>query len=1038
MSVSNKFSRVLLNTLVASASLYGSAAFATTISSDTVWSEEKVMDQLDFNRASADEGSITLTLNEGAVVTVNKTLIMGHDHAYETNLIINGGILNLNGNQSTSSESVPGKYNMLGHWPVTDAMIQLNSGEFNVPTRVLVGWHGSGAIEINGGVASINEIACGCSAETGQLGTAVVTLTGGTLKLAKIAKSEGNNGASAVLNLGGGTLTTYDTIDESLINVPVTLTSGTTTQVVVPEGKTMTFAGQISGTGVLNASGSGTIVFPTANTSTQPTISMTDAKTTLEFTSVEEARIGSLKAAAGSVNVSGKLTVNGDVGNAEYGGGTINVTGTLKVNNSIYSNNNGVINVSGDGVLDAGYVRLCKSTLNVTDNASVTTPKFIVCDYTNGTSVVNQSGGTVDVTGDSKVYTNGATFLLGHWSGGASYYLSGGTLNVKNAFAEVCWDSNGLLEISGTGVANLYALGLISHNNGGQKKLATLNMKGGTLNLGEGGIQIATADSIDSNTFTQTLSSSLPTVSINLTSGTIGAFASWSSIADMSLTGEANANTGDSAQKNPSNLFQFDTTGGNITLNGALKGSGGFAKVGTGTLALGGQNVYSGETHVVNGTMEIASDGAILNTSRVYVNGSAALNVYGAMNATSGITLNTGSINLFDGAEVVVPSMRICDEGGNPNGTFNQYGGTMTLTNTLKDNVTNGGVLMISHYPGNAVYNLFGGTLNVPNGLVQVSWDGNGLFNVGGGTANLYGIAMNNHTYSDNSVSSHSGIFRLNYDSENGDGVPVVNLGAGGINYWISIGNVGRVPETTDGSDANKVVELGQGTLGATDDWSANMPLKLTDSAQGVTFNTTDANDGVTARTITLKSALYGDGKMNVAGTGSLVLQAENTLTGLTTVADSATLVLDGSNIADLTLVDSATLTGDGAIQNLTFGSGSRLYFEMNEDGLSNVLTIKGDVLNDDIGDLVFDFDTVALESTIPIINAAESVFETLNLADAFTVGGSEVFLSYAAGVIFASGAPEVPEPATWVLLVLGVAGLAGAHRKSFRLSSNA
>jgi autotransporter-associated beta strand protein len=92
---------------------------------------------------------------------------------------------------------------------------------------------------------------------------------------------------------------------------------------------------------------------------------------------------------------------------------------------------------------------------------------------------------------------------------------------------------------------------------------------------------------------------------INLGGGTIGAYQSWASSLNMSLTGSNGPVT-------------FNPAGNTITLSGALSGSGGLTKAGSGTLELSGPNTYSGDTTVNAGILQLnlagSNPGSFLQT----------------------------------------------------------------------------------------------------------------------------------------------------------------------------------------------------------------------------------------------------------------------------------------------------------------------------------------------------------------------------------------------------------------------------------------
>lgn len=143
---------------------------------------------------------------------------------------------------------------------------------------------------------------------------------------------------------------------------------------------------------------------------------------------------------------------------------------------------------------------------------------------------------------------------------------------------------------------------------------AQLALLGGELQLGGGGLAGA----------------------VTLGSGLLSAYAPWSGISAMTLTG-TNSPT------------RVDTTGGSIALSGALSGTGSLRKLGTGTLTLSGANTYAGTTTVSNGALVV--NGTHTGGGAYTVVGGAILGGAGTINAAVGLQpggrLENGSSNTF-------------------------------------------------------------------------------------------------------------------------------------------------------------------------------------------------------------------------------------------------------------------------------------------------------------------------------------------------------------------------------------------------------
>jgi autotransporter-associated beta strand protein len=145
---------------------------------------------------------------------------------------------------------------------------------------------------------------------------------------------------------------------------------------------------------------------------------------------------------------------------------------------------------------------------------------------------------------------------------------------------------------------------------------STLGMNGGTVYLGSVGL-VANAQAGGA------------TVSVTLTSGTLGALADWSSAAPINLAGNMTFKAEDT-----------NATPHNVTLSGVLSGVGGLTKTGAGTLTLSGANTYTNSTTVNAGVLDLLQPSLSTNAA-VTVAGGATLKLdFSGVNVVSGLTLN--------------------------------------------------------------------------------------------------------------------------------------------------------------------------------------------------------------------------------------------------------------------------------------------------------------------------------------------------------------------------------------------------------------
>jgi len=222
------------------------------------------------------------------------------------------------------------------------------------------------------------------------------------------------------------------------------------------------------------------------------------------------------------------------------------------------------------------------------------------------------AAGTFDISGT----TAGATITTLAGIANSHVTLGAQTLTLSNAsttYAGVIQGTGGLTIAGGTQVltgANTYSGGTV--------------ISGATLNVNADAALGATSGSV------------------TLNGGTFQLGASLNTDAARKFVLNTTANT-------------IYTNGFNGTIGGQVTGTGGFTKVGTGTLALSGTNTYSGGTVISAGTLNVNADAALGATSGgVILNGGtfqlgASLNTDAARTFTLDATTNTIDTNGFNG-----------------------------------------------------------------------------------------------------------------------------------------------------------------------------------------------------------------------------------------------------------------------------------------------------------------------------------------------------------------------------------------------------
>ena len=308
----------------------------------------------------------------------------------------------------------------------------------------------------------------------------------------------------------------------------------------------------------------------------------------------------------------------------------------------------------------------------------------------------------------------------------------------------------------------------------------------------------------------------------------------------------------------------LDVDGYTITGQTLRLGAGGITANGDTTIA---SNLALGASQTW--TVAAGKTLALTSNTRMSINGSCILD----LNYSAGGTVSfqgTGAFSVGDQSP----------------GTFNHNDGTIEITTT---SAGFGLGLNIGYkIGGHGTYNLSGGTLNSRDSYVLLGAGGanTGTWNVSGGEANVRGIGFTSST-------SATGTFALTGGR--------VNIGAYGI------------AAVTAGT---RNINLGGGTLGALADWASSEAMTFSNPYRNVTFDTLDAADLTTPRTITLNGALGGSGGLVKDGPGTLRLTSPNTYAGPTYV-NAGTLIVDGSIASSsmATVVEpGATLMGSGTV----------------------------------------------------------------------------------------------------------------------------
>ena len=490
-------------------------------------------------------------------------------------------------------------------------------------------------------------------------------------------------------------------------------------------------------------------------------------------------------------------------------------------------------------------------------------------------------GGTTGTLGTGAVVNNGAlifnrnnTYNVGNAINGTGTVTKSGSgtaiFTGANSYAGLTTITAGTLQLGDGGTSGTLGSGAIANNGTltvNRSDAVTLNGMSGTGRLVQAGSGTTILASDNTYTGTTTIAAGTLQVGDGGTLGTLG-------------TG-AVANDG---------LLRFNRTN-TLTIANAISGAGGLAQDGSGLTILTGTNSYTGTTTIGAGTLQIGDGGtsgsigpgAILTDGTLSVNRSDTLTlansisgVGGLVNAGAGTTILTGANSYAGSTTIAAGTVQVGDGGA---------------TGTLGTGaVVNNGALIFNR--SNAV--TVAGDISGTGALQQV----------GSGTTILQG----HNTYTGGTTISAGTLELGNGGTRGGIVGNVLNN---------SILNFNRADTMIiDGviSGSGAVNQIGTGTTILAADNTYSGPTTIASGTvqvgNGGTTGTLGSgplvNNGTLAfsrsDTLTLTNVLSGSGGLQQVGPGTLILAADNTYAGPTTITGGTLQVGTGSTTGRLGL----------------------------------------------------------------------------------------------------------------------------------------
>ena len=934
---------------------------------------------LAFSNSSSQTLSGAISGSGSLIKAGSGTLMLLQANSYSSGTVVSQGTLIGSASTSFGSGSI-----VLGDGTTgTNGIVLVanSSGNTTIANAITVANLGSGLVSIGGsntgsgnynqwsGLLTLNRNVQLFASDTstrstfdGQItGSGGITITQGRVTLGNTNNNFTgsvlvNNGATLQLDVASGINELIPNSSAVTVNGSLNFASGGGTEtigslsgsgtvssvvngnyrLVVGGSDSTTFSGAINnGSGIigLTQSGSGTLTLTGNNTYTGTTTITNGGTQVLNFASFGSGArnyaissnsvlalnaTSSITAASGSSTINGSgtlivtngllLTTNNSILTIAMGtGGLINVAAGATVRNGGWKNINwtnnqasmmlnGAVDIwdgqdifidalNGNGAVtnsDAwrGNINLTLGVANGsgTFTGQFTAPNLSIIKSGTGTQILagtnTYTGGTTISGGTLQVGNGGRTGTLG--SGNVTNNASLAFNRSDNITASNTISGSGQLVQAGAGTTTL--TGNNTYTGGTTINAGTLAL-GAANRLADGGAVTVNAGTFDLGGFSYTLGT------VTLSGG---------AITNGTVTGSS-----------------YDVRSGNVAA--VLAGNGALTKSGAGAVILSGSNTYTGGTTVSDGTLQVGNGGtngtmgtgAVVNNSKIALNRADTVTVANLISGTGRLEQsgNGRSIlsanNTFSGGTLI--SAGVLQVGSGASGALG--GG----------NITNNAQLVFDRSDTATVSNRITG-----NGRVDHS---------GSGTLVMTG----NNDYSGQTVVG-VGVLQV------GSGGSVGSIGTGDV--YINDNGVLRYNRSDLVTVTNRITygggfqQAGTGTtvlLGNNDFYGGTTvsvgTLQVGNGGTNGTMGTgAVVNNSMIvvdkAGTFNLANTISGTGSLTVAGSGTTVLSASNSYSGLTK-ASGGTLEVNGSIAGGLQVDAGATLKGSGSIGGATTISGT-------------------------------------------------------------------------------------------------------------------
>ena len=749
-------------------------------------------------------------------------------------------------------------------------------------------------------------------------------------------------------------------------------------------GGNLTLSGTNTYSGNTTVSG-GTLTLGNVNAISNSTISMNGGALGFGVAGTQTYRLGGLSGSGSLANSGNTLSVGGNGQSTMFSGSLSGSGGLVKLGGGTLRLS-GANTYSGDTRISSGVLNLVDldavsgSTLdmNASDTGSVSFSGYGVYNIAGlkGSRNLDNGGNTLSVgaNGQSTTYSGAIAGFGGFEKVGAGTLVFTG----NNSYYGTTTISGGALEIGAGGLSGSLTGDVVNNSTLVFNKSGTtyydgsISGTGSVSKSGTGELILTSGSSYTGDT--RVLAGSLTLAHAAALSGTtLDLNGSDAGSVSFSLSGSQTVTLG--GLKGSRNLeigndfLSVGSNGQGTTYSGSLSGTGGLIKVGEGTMALTGNNSYTGGTMIRGGILSVSSDAALGNASgSVTING-ATLRETAGFNLGRAITLagsggtidfsagGTGSVLSFSGNVTGIGDLTILANGSTSGGSVgmllisgnNSYLGTTTIgsgvvsinSSTAFGNASNTVILS-----GGAIYT---GVTNVSMAQnLQMGSAGGSLRVASGGTLNLSGTLSGTGGLSKTDGGT---LNLLSSNSFTGDTRAVAGV--------LNIANTNALR-----SSVLNMTNADSGSVAFTAAGAGLYQIGGLSGSRNLSLGSNSVSVGSLGQSSTYSGALSGTGSLTKVGSGSLTLSGNNSYSGGTFIrggvisvsadsglgASGGMVLLDGGTLRETSVFNLSreiTLAGNGGTIDVSVGgSDSRVTLSGLIQGSGNLTLVANGDLN--------------------------------------------------------------------------------------------